>query len=466
MSDQGNTSEGNNNRPLENILDGEVTSYINGFIDQNAGKIIATAEEKARLAAQKIIDKAREKAEAEVDRIILESRAEVEKNAQQTIKEAEEKVSWFVLEVLAHVMEEAQIMKKDIVNKLVEERADQIIAKAQEKARSAAQDIVVKAREKAEVEARRIIEKAKEAADKSVQEIAKGADEEAARMVVEVKDAEETEAQSKKEDDVEQQPVVVSECKGDEPEIVLEPVQEVAQNIVLEASPAVAEVKDQIAVEEQPENEDLEKQAIVDNEAVNDVAAEAGQDVPEMAKEADAAVTAAAIKTEDKFKGRVIEFVHENDGGKDEASELPEEESVPVATPPPENVAPVQESAAVEKTEKPSIAPKSGDNEDFVIYKELVQLTLPPPIPLDHMLKLHKQLKNIPDVKVTDLTGSLNKGVKIELFLMTPMPLIGVLKAIPEVEKALELNEKKLVHAGRQKGNQPTTHSIIIKLKK
>ena len=464
MSDQVNTSEKNNAGPIESSLDGEMTSYINGFIDQNAGKIIAAAEEKARQAAQRIIDRAREKAEAEVDRIILESKAEVEKNAELTIKEAEEKVSWLVLEVSAHVMEEAQAMKKEIIDRLVEKKSNQIIAKAEEEARSAAQQIVAKAREKAEAEAHRIIEKAKEAADKSVQEIAKGADDEAARMVIEVKDAEDTESQSQKED-LEQQPAAVSECKGNGNETAERNVQEIAQETNVEAPPTVAEVKAPAVVEEQSGNKDVEKQAIVNNEFAED-AAEASKNSQEIAKDADREAPTAIVKSEDKSKGRVIEFVPENNGGKNKAAELTKEELIPVEPQPTENATPAQESVVAEKPNEPLITQRDGDNEDFVLYKDLVQLTLPPPIALDHMLKLHKQLKNTPNVKVMELTGSLDKGVKIELFLMTPVPLIGVIKAIPEVEKALDLNEKKLVHAGHQKGNEPTPHAIVIKMKR
>jgi len=220
-----------------------------------------------------------------------------------------------------------------------------------------------------------------------------------------------------------------------------------------------------VVVGEQPENEDVEKQLVVDNEVVSDVVAGARQDIPEMRKKADREVTATVTKAEDKSKGRVIEFVPENNGGKDKAAELAEEELIPVAPPPPENAAPAQESVVAQKSNEPS-STQEGDNEDFVFYKDLVQLTLPPPIALDHMLKLHKQLKNTPNVKVMELTGSLDKGVKIELFLTTPVPIIGVLKAIPEVEKAFDLNGKKLVHAGHQKGNEPTPHAIIIKMKK
>lgn len=467
MSDQVNTRGKNNTVPIESILDGEMTSYINSFIDQNAGKIVAVAEEKARSAAQRIINKAREKAEAEVDRIILESKEEINKSAEQTIREAEEKVSWFVLEVSAHVMEEAQTMKKEIVNKLVEKKSNQIVARAEEKAKSAAQQIVAKARERAETEARRIIEKAKEAADKSVQEIAQGADDEAARMVIEVKDVEGTGSQLKKENSVEQQPSAVSEFIEKGPETAERNVPEVAQETSAEAAPTVAEVETAAVAEKQPENKDMEKQAIVVNsESVGDAAGEARKDSPEMTEEAERESLAAVVQAEDKSRGRVIEFVPENNGGKNKAAELAEEELIPVAPPPPENAALVQESAVVQKPEEPSSTQKDGDKEDFVLYKDLVQVTLPPPIALDHMLKLHKQLKNTPNVKVMELTGSLDKGVKIELFLTTPVPLIGVLKAIPEVEKALDLNEKKPVHAGHQKGNEPTPHAIIIKMKK
>jgi len=466
MSDQVNTQGKNDTGPIESILDGEMTSYINSFIDQNAGKIVAAAEEKARLAAQRIIDKAREKAEAEIDRIILDSKAEMDKSAEQTIREAEEKVSWFVLEVSAHVTEEAQAMKKEIVNKLVEKKSSQIVARAEEKARSAAQQIVAKARERAEAEARRIVERAKEAADKSVQEIAQGADDEAARMVIEVKDVEGTGSQLGKEETGEQQPSAVSEFIEKGPETAERNVPEVAQVISVEAAPTVAEVETAAVAEKRPEDKDVEKQAVVGSESVGGVVGEAKKDSPEMVKEADSEAPAALVQAEDKAKGRVIEFVSEDNGDKSKAAELAKEELAPVAPSPPESAAPVQESTVAQKPEEPLSTLGEGDNEDFVLYKDLVQLTLPPPIALDHMLKLHKQLKNTPNVKVMELTGSLDKGVKIELFLTTPVPLIGVLKAIPEVEKALDLDEKKLVPAGRQKGSELTPHAIVIKMKK
>jgi vacuolar-type H+-ATPase subunit H len=125
-----------------------------------------------------------------------------------------------------------------------------------------------------------------------------------------------------------------------------------------------------------------------------------------------------------------------------------------------------QENVKTVKPEETAVQKDSGKEPPF-LYQDMVELTLPPPIPLDHMLKLHKQLKNTPNVKVMELTGSLDKGVAIKLFLMAPTPLADIIKAIPEVEKVTEgLHEKKPVHAGRQKDSEPTPHTIVIKMKK
>jgi F0F1-type ATP synthase membrane subunit b/b' len=490
MNEQVNSPENASTNTAKSILgslNDEVTAYINSFIERNADGIIAAAEEKARATAERIIAKAKEKAEAEIERIILESRAEVERNAELTIKEAGEMVSWFVLEVSAHVTEEAQAMKREIIERLVVEKSQQIITRAEEKAREAAKQIVAKAREKAEAEARIIIEKAKEAAERSLQEIAKGADEEASRMVIHIRDAEDTDARSKDEE-AGHQTAAVSEHELPLPGTARGDIESIMQESKEEPCTAVVEVKETEAAKEQPVGHGEEKVATAVNEARESATKESKLTVEETAAEAEDRAAATEVPVQvagaseaqppvesaeqqpaplpcnerkeagDKAKGRVIEFVPDMNDGKNKAARLTKEE-LGVTEPP-------QTKVAASKADKPSITQPGEPKVNAEMYKDLVELALVPPIALDQMLKLHKYLKNTPNIKVVELTGSLDKGVKMRLFLMAPTPLLSVLEALPEVEMAEGVEDKKPVPAGHHVGSEPALHTITVKMKK
>jgi hypothetical protein len=77
---------------------------------------------------------------------------------------------------------------------------------------------------------------------------------------------------------------------------------------------------------------------------------------------------------------------------------------------------------------------RPSDDGNSALYEGDVELTIPPPVALDRLLQLHKNLKQIPEVKVTNLHRSTDKGLRIELELSSPIALLDMLKDFPEVQ--------------------------------
>ena len=127
--------------------------------------------------------------------------------------------------------------------------------------------------------------------------------------------------------------------------------------------------------------------------------------------------------------------------------------------------------APTASVEEPAGQPSHGKEEDKkespASYDDTVELVLPPPIALDQMLKLHKHLKNDSRVKVVDLKGSLDKGVRIKILVQAHTPLLSMLTALPEVEKVSdELIEAGNISSAHRKGNGAHLRTIAVTMKK
>jgi len=92
-----------------------------------------------------------------------------------------------------------------------------------------------------------------------------------------------------------------------------------------------------------------------------------------------------------------------------------------------------------------------------------VELTIPPPVGLDRMLQLHKNLRHIPQIEVMNLGVSRDKGITIRLFLDTPLPLLKVLGDFPEVEKASEpsLGDRDKGDIQKAAGKPPVRRIVV-----
>jgi len=101
------------------------------------------------------------------------------------------------------------------------------------------------------------------------------------------------------------------------------------------------------------------------------------------------------------------------------------------------------------------------------LYDGNVELVIPPPIAPDRLLKLGRQLRHTPQIRVLSLKGSLVQGIRIKLFLRARIPLLNILKAIPEVEKISGgLKKANETHHIRQISDELSSKSIVVVLKR
>jgi hypothetical protein len=76
--------------------------------------------------------------------------------------------------------------------------------------------------------------------------------------------------------------------------------------------------------------------------------------------------------------------------------------------------------------------------EEAVDYNGEVELEIMSPVDLKHILELMKYLDSLPEVETTELIPIVDKP-SIIVFLHEPVPLIEILKTLPEVEQAEEI---------------------------
>lgn len=143
--------------------------------------------------------------------------------------------------------------------------------------------------------------------------------------------------------------------------------------------------------------------------------------------------------------------------------EKPPEPPVPAAA-----VSAAPEASAEKPVEQPSCIKEEEDKKESPVpYDDTVELALLPPVALDQMLKLHKHLKKDSRVKVVDLKGSLDKGVRIKLLVQAHTPLLSMLAALPEVEDVSDsLVEAAKISSAHRKGDGARPRTIAVTLKK
>lgn len=130
-----------------------------------------------------------------------------------------------------------------------------------------------------------------------------------------------------------------------------------------------------------------------------------------------------------------------------------------------EEKASLAEGAGIQ-TEKqsPSTEERAG-TEPEVIYADTVDLVVVPPLTLPQLQKLRKHLKEVSQVRILGLKGSLDSGINMKLMLQAAMPLMAILANFPEVHKVSD----KHVEAGAKPDNgekveEETAKSIIVTL--
>jgi vacuolar-type H+-ATPase subunit H len=117
-------------------------------------------------------------------------------------------------------------------------------------------------------------------------------------------------------------------------------------------------------------------------------------------------------------------------------------------------------------------APQAGDDDgeepsDPDLYKGTVELAIPPPVGLDQVMQLHKELKQAPEVEVLNFGGSVDRGITIRVVCHAPVRLVEVLSGMPGVQSAIDESQTdgQLVPS-RPATNGPKIRRVIATLGK
>ena len=113
------------------------------------------------------------------------------------------------------------------------------------------------------------------------------------------------------------------------------------------------------------------------------------------------------------------------------------------------------ESASAELEDDLTPPPDDGDASADELCQGHVELRIPPPIALDRVLRMHRELKENPQIDVRSFAVSAEDGVKVELSLPSAMPLISILESIPGVTDVTSMPDTRSKNSKRRKGDAP-----------
>lgn len=78
---------------------------------------------------------------------------------------------------------------------------------------------------------------------------------------------------------------------------------------------------------------------------------------------------------------------------------------------------------------------KTARRERAELYTGIVDLEIPPPVSMGPLRDLTKLLQYSRGIKILSLDSTANRGLRMKLFLQKPVPLIKILKSMPQVER-------------------------------
>ena len=72
------------------------------------------------------------------------------------------------------------------------------------------------------------------------------------------------------------------------------------------------------------------------------------------------------------------------------------------------------------------------------LYEGMVELVILPPLDSDQMKKLEEGLRQIQDLRVVLISGSMDEGTRVIVSARKPIPLANVIEEIPLVEQVVK----------------------------
>ncbi len=100
------------------------------------------------------------------------------------------------------------------------------------------------------------------------------------------------------------------------------------------------------------------------------------------------------------------------------------------------------------------------------LYSGTIELAILPPVSLQQVLQLHEDLRPITQMYVLNLGGSVDRGITIRMNVETPIPLLKLLRDLPEVGKASDEMERPERIVPARQGEGPKVRRIVLQLLK
>jgi len=419
---------------------------------QLAEKIKQEAQDQARQLIQEAEDKARE------------TTAEVQEQAERTVtgaNELAEKIRQEAHDQTTRLIQEAEDKARETTAE-VQEQAERTVTEANE--------LAEKIRQEAQDQTRQLIQEAEDKARETTTEV----QEQAERTVTEANEL----AEKIRQEAQDQTTRLIQEAEDKARETTAE-VQEQAERTVTEANELAEkirqEVQDQTAQliqEAEDKAGELVSKAKREAETANQEKAAA---ILEQARQEAAAIIETArthVSSEiehfrDRFLSRLQDLItgvgasrKEIEQAKLGAVEEDEPNTLPFSIPISEissngdreslevkedlesefvatvaNKSQTVEEATTANPADESVTPPAAPD-DATPFEGEVKIAVPPPVDMAQLIRLRRNLQDVSHLKIRRTDGSWNEGSVITMLINKPLPLISLLKEMPEVENA------------------------------
>jgi DNA-binding response OmpR family regulator len=107
-----------------------------------------------------------------------------------------------------------------------------------------------------------------------------------------------------------------------------------------------------------------------------------------------------------------------------------------------------------------------GTKDSLELQQDVVELTISTAVNLEQIMRFQSRLNSIRQLKVLDIRGLVEKDVTIGLSLENPVPLLDILKTMPEIEKAAETLEEGNRTSSSSASEPPKRRKIQVEFSK
>ncbi len=336
----------------------------------------------------------------------------------------------FDVEKLKHLNSLTRLAERTVVD--AEREAEDIRAEIEQQANDNASRIVAEAEEQARVEADRIMAEARAQADDIARQAREKAErdaqlikEETDKLVVRSKDLVESEIKGMFDQAYQK---LLANFQGSDQTPDATDTSEGAEPVVEDGPPGDTELIADVPPEE-----------ATDEQQVNESDQQPGDESPPSEEPHDSE----AQPSEDSVEGDT-ETEHQ-EGESPDSQDQPQDEAgsdnQPVDSGEDESQVEQGEGDSPDQEQPAPQAEDDGDGEepsDPDLYKGTVELAIPPPVGLDQVMQLHKELKQATEVEVLNFGGSVDRGITIRVVCHAPIRLVEVLSGMPGVQSAVD----------------------------